>query len=61
MVVQTRDSSLNSKSFDVRCNVVGFCDPDDELMTLLGSDVLEVVLVDSGKHRACKHSIIGKD
>ena len=51
------DPTLTNESFTVWCSVVGWCDPDDELIPLLGSDVLVVVAVGGDNLRASKNSV----
>ena len=34
------DPVFTGKSFDIRCSVLGRCNPDDDPTSLLGSDVL---------------------
>ena len=45
------DSTLIAELFDVCCSIVGWCDLNDELMSLLGSDALVVVVVGGGELR----------
>lgn len=49
------DPALADELFD---SVVGWYDPDDELIPLLGGDVLVAVVVSSGKQIASNNSVM---
>ena len=51
------DPTITVESLVVSRSVVGWYDPDDELIPLLGSDKLAVIAVDIGEWRACNNSI----
>ena len=54
------DPTLTDKLFVVRCRIVECCDPDDELIPLLGSNLSVVVVVDSGEQSASNNSVVGR-
>jgi len=52
--------TLTDKLSVVWCRIVGYCDPDDELIPSLDSDISVVVVVDDGEQSTSNNSVVGR-